>query len=248
MASRIATRTKRRASGLFTLLGLLAPLFLAPYVLAQEPPSLIPPAPGERGGWFVGGLGGGLSFRGDLDGKLVLGDATKVFFIPSPERGTGFGLGLGRLEKKGLWSVAFFRSPHRVTFRGGSSDSTFSAVLLDGKAFFVPRSPFTPFVHLGIVLPWLAVRGGSTLNGAPRDVTYLGVGVTTGAGFLLKFGRRAFVSAGYMARWMAFLYAKGEGSKGRDVQNLYIDQTGPRQHDFLRSRALGWEVSFGIRL
>jgi len=239
---------RRRVPGLFTLLCLFATFSLTPYIIGQEPPSLIPPASGERGGWFLGGLGGGLSFRGDLDGKLVLGDATKVFFIPSPERGTGFGLSLGRMEKKGLWSVSYFRSAHRVSFRGGLSDSSFNAVLVDGRAHFFPRSPFMPYVHVGIVLPWLAVRNGSTLNGAPRGATYLGLGVTTGAGFLVKFGRIAFLSAGYLARWLAFLYAKGEGSKGRDVQNLYIDQTGPRQHDFLRARASGWEVSLGFRL
>ena len=215
--------------------------------MGQTPPSLIPTAPGG-GSWYLGGLAGGLSFRGDLDGKLVLGDASKVFFIPSPERGTGFGLSVGRLEKKGLWSVSFFRSVHRVSFRGGTSASTFNAVLIDGRAYFLPRSPATPYIHVGIVLPWLAVRNGSTLNGAPRDATYLGLGVTGGAGALVKLGRTAYVSAGYLARWLAFLYAKGEGSKGRDVQNLYVDQTGPRRHGFLSAWASGWEVSFGFRL
>ena len=156
----IANRTKRRAPGLFALLCLLAVFSLAPYVQGQEPPSLIPTVPGG-GSWFLGGLGGGLSFRGDLDGKLVLGDATKVFFIPSPARGTGFGLSVGRLEKKGLWSVSYFRSTHRVSFRGGSSDSTFNAVLVDGRAYFLPKSPFTPYIHVGIVLPWLAVQSGT---------------------------------------------------------------------------------------
>jgi hypothetical protein len=56
------------------------------------------------------------------------------------------------------------------------------------------------------------------------------------------------VSAGYLARWLAFLYAKGEGSKGRDVQNLYVDQTGPRRRGFLSEWASGWEVSLGFRI
>jgi len=247
MERMIAIGTRQRARGSFVLAFMLASLSIAPQVFGQTPPSLIPTEPGG-GRWFLGGLAGGLSFRGDLDGKLVLGDATKVFFIPSPERGTGLGLSVGRLEKKGLWSVSFFRSPHRVSFRGGTSASTFNAVLIDGRAYFLPRSPATPYIHVGIVLPWLAVRNGSTLNGAPRDATYLGLGVTGGAGLLVKISRYAYVSAGYLARWLAFLYAKGEGSKGRDVQNLYVDQTGPRRHGFLSAWASGWEVSFGFRL
>lgn len=204
--------------------------------------------PWGPGGWFIGTSFDSQDFRGDFDGRLVLGDAKKVFFIPGPKRGAGLAFSLGRIDKRGLWAVSFLRSTHDVTFSGGKSEASFNVITLDAKAYVLPSSPVTPYLQIGLTVPWFRVRDGSTYVGEPRDATYLGLGVNGGLGLLVHVGSSVFISGGAVVRGLAFLYAYGEGSEGRDVQNLYVDQTGPRRKGFLKVYGLGWEAAIGFRI
>ncbi len=204
--------------------------------------------PWGPGSWFIGTSFDSQDFRGDFDGRLVLGDAKKVFFIPGPERGAGLAVSIGRMEKRGLWAVSYLRSTHDVSFRGGRSDASFNVITLDAKAYILPTSSVTPYIQVGLMVPWFRVRDGSTYVGEFRDATYLGLGVNGGLGLLLHIGRSLYVSGGAVARGLAFLYAYGEGSEGRDVQNLYVDQTGPLRKGFLKVYGLGWEAAIGFRI
>ena len=211
--------------------------------------SLDPPCgPWGPASWFIGTSFDSQDFRGDFDGRLVLGDAKKVFFIPGAERGAGLAFSIGRMDRRGLWSVSFLHSTHDVTFRGGRSDASFNVITLDAKAYVFPSSPVTPYVQVGLTVPWFRVRDGSTYIGEFRDATYLGLGINGGLGLLLHIGSSIYISGGALARGLAFLYAYGEGSEGRDVQNLHVDQTGPLRKGFLRVYGLGWEAAIGFRL
>lgn len=207
-----------------------------------------PCGPWGPGGWFMGTSLDSQDFRGDFDGRLVLGDAKKVFFIPGAKRGAGLALSIGRMDRRGLWAVSFLHSTHDVTFKGGSSDASFNVITLDAKAYVLPASPVTPYVQVGLTVPWFRVRDGSTYVGEPRDATYLGLGVNGGLGLLVHVGSSIYISGGALARGLAFLYAYGEGSEGRDVQNLHVDQTGPLRKGFLKVYGLGWEAGIGFRL
>jgi len=65
-----------------------------------------------------------------------------------------------------------------------------------------------------------------------------------GGGFLLPISPRIFLNAGALYRYTAYLYAKGPG-RGRDVTNLYIDQTGPRRDIFLKAPGLRFALGIG---
>jgi hypothetical protein len=246
--------TKRSVKRMLRPACLLLALGLAAFPTAargQERPVVsLDPACGPWGlaGWFIGTSVDSQDFRGDFDGRLVLGDAKKVFFIPGPERGAGLAFFFGRIHRRGLWALSFLRSTHDVTFRGGRSDASFNVIALDAKAYVLPASPVTPYVQVGLTVPWFRVRDGSTYVGELRDATYLGLGVNGGLGLLIHLGSSVYISGGAVARGLAFLYAYGEGSEGRDVQNLRVDQSGPLRKGFLKVYGLGWEVGIGFRI
>ena len=189
----------------------------------------------------------GASFRGDLDGRLVIGNDTKVFFVPKLSPRYGLGVSFGGMRKSGVWSISFARSVHGTTFQGQRSESSYNSIDVSGLAYLLQGRLVKPYFLLGFNLPWVSVRDGAEKDGVPSNATYLGAGVHTGGGLLVHVSPRVFISGGVMSKFIGLFYVNGPG-RSRDVTNLYINRTGPRREIFLRVFEYGLEFSVGFLL
>jgi len=183
------------------------------------------------------------SLEGDLDGKLVLGNYEKIFYIPRVRPSVGFSLSLGQFRKNGMWSVVYSMTPHHVSFLGAGHHSVSNVLEMVGRGYLLKKTALRPYVQLGFGPVWLHVSNGSFRGNTFHAANYLGLAVHGGGGFLVPIGSRIFLNAGAIYRYAAYMYAKGPG-RGRDVTNLYIDRTGPRRDIFLKSP--GFQFAFGI--
>ncbi|HOI45063.1 MAG TPA: hypothetical protein PLX50_05590 [Candidatus Aminicenantes bacterium] len=180
-------------------------------------------------------------FQGDLDGELVIGDPDRAYFIPRLSPHVGFGLSFGGMHKSGTWSVSVNRSVHSVRFQGVKSDCASNMLEVRGRGYLLKTTPIAPYLLLGFNVPWLKVRNGAIQGNARRDASYLGLGVTSGAGITARLGSRLSLNGGIVYRFMAYLYTSGAGNS-RDVTNLYVDRTGPKQKGFLKAVTRGLEL------
>jgi len=186
-----------------------------------------------------------LSIRGDLDGKMILGNLEKVFYIPKLSDGQGVSISYGRKRRRSLWEVFYLRTSHDTIFQDKTSKSYYNAIGIDGKIFLIAGSPFRPYLNIGFNVPWLIVKNGATLNESVKDAVYIGVGLNGGGGLLVHLNPKLFISAGVIYRIIGMLSTLGPG-KGRDFLDLYIDQWGPRMTKYLWSKGLTFEVSLGF--
>jgi hypothetical protein len=229
---------------LLVLLMLMQALSMA----AQGPPVIVPESQ-ERGAFFFEVTTQYLSFgHRDLDGKMVLGNAEQVFYIPRVRSSLGFGVGFGRRFRSGLWSVSYLVSGHDVSFQGRDGSAVSRLVQLNSRTFLLKTFPVRIFAHFGLNFPWLKVRNDvADKKGKIFDATYLGVGVNAGAGLLFPISSRMFFSGSFIYRFIGYLYARGP-VKGIDVTDLFDDVNGPRHHSFLRAPVLALELSLGYAL
>jgi hypothetical protein len=220
-------------------------LLLTIGILAQETANAVPPA-SESGSLFFEVTTQYLSFsHRDLDGKMVLGNAEQVFYIPRVKSSLGFGVGFGRRFRSGLWSFSYLVSGHDVTFQGRNGTAMSRLIQLNSRTFLLKTSAVNIFVHFGLNFPWLKVHNNAADKyGNIFDATYLGVGVNAGAGLLIPVSSRMFFSGSLIYRFSGYLYAKGPG-RGIDVTDLFDDRTGPRHRLYLRAPVLALELSLG---
>ena len=184
------------------------------------------------------------TLEGDLDGKLVLGNMEKVFYVPRLGAGLGLSVGYGQTRKNGLWMVNFTRSFHDASFHGLGSSASYNAIEFGAKGYLWTGWAVLPYVQVGFGLPWVHVPGAAERGGKIYAANYLGLSVNGGAGLLVPLGSRTFLTCGATYRYFAGMYAKGPG-RGRDVTNLYIDRTGPRREIFLKVPGLRIEIGIG---
>jgi hypothetical protein len=215
---------------------------------AQEVPLAGPPA-ADNGGLFFEVTTQYLSFgHRDLNGSMVLGNAEQVFFIPRVKSSLGFGVGIGRRYKTGLWSVSYLASGHDVTFQGRAGTAVSRLLQINSRTFLLKSPTASVFAHFGLNFPWLKVYADAAdKSGNVFDATYLGLGVNAGAGLLLPVSARMFFSGSLIYRFMGYLYAKGPG-RGIDVTDLFDDRSGPRHRLYLRAPVWALELSLGYTL
>ncbi len=226
----------------------LSLLLLASSLAAQEEPMVVP-EPQERGRFFFEATTQYLSFGDrDLNGRMVLGNADQVFFIPRVKPSLGFGFGFGRRFRSGLWSISYLVSGHDVSFQGQDGTAVARLLQVNSRTFLLRTFPLRPFVHFGLNFPWMLVRNNvADCSGKLHDATYLGVGVNGGIGLLAPVSSRMFFSASLIYRFIGFLYARGP-VKGIDVTDLFDDVTGVRHRWFLRAPVIALELSLGYEL
>jgi hypothetical protein len=215
---------------------------------AQEAPVVVP-EPQEKGAFFFEATAQYLSFNSrDLDGRMVLGNADQVFFIPKVKPSLGFGIGFGRRFRSGLWSISYLVSGHDVSFQGLESTAVSRLVQVNSRTFLLKTSPLRIFAHFGLNFPWLQVRNNvADRDGKKSDATYAGVGANAGIGLLTPVSSRMFFSASLIYRFVGYLYAYGP-VKGIDVTDLFDDVNGSRHRHFLKAPVLALELSLGYDL
>ncbi len=230
-------------------------LAAAAALAAAASPLLAQPGAYAPRGYYLGVAAHTLSFQGDLDGRLVLVNSLNRFNVPRLADGVGAGIFFGCDVRKGYWRVSYLKSLHRAAFAERSrADASWNTLALDGLGYLVPSWRVTPYVSVGIDVSWLnAAHGALTPGGslpAPRTTraeTFGGLGINGGFGVCARIGSNLFLMGGAVSRWTGLMYAYGEG-KGRDVANLYINDTGKLQPKFLRVLGLGVEIALGFRL
>lgn len=223
-------------------------VLLAPGARAQEePPDL--PRPQDKGAFFFEVTSQYLAFSaGDLDGSLVIGNADQVFAVPKVKPSLGFGIGLGRRFRSGVWAISYLVSGHDASMRTGDTTCVSRLLQVNSRTFLIRSSRLKPFVHVGLNFPWLRVRNGVAADDRRRhDAAYLGVGANLGAGLLSPISSRMFFSASLVYRFFGYLYAKGP-VKGIDVTDLFDDVDGPRHSRYLRAPGIALELSIGYEL
>lgn len=220
------------------------------WLVAQEEPAALPlPKPRDSGAFFFESTSQYLTFAaGDMDGKMVIGNADQVFFVPRIKPSLGFGIGFGRRFRSGLWAVSYLVSGHDATFQGRDGTAVSRQVQVDARTFLLKTSPLRLFLQFGLNFPWLRVRDNvADRDGRLHHATYAGVGANAGAGILAPVSSRMFFSAGLVYRFTGYLYAFGP-LKGIDVTDLYDDVNGPRHSRFLRAPVIALELSLGYEL
>ena len=234
------------AAALKGMLAFLALLLASPLAAQEGPP---PPCPGAGGAFFLEATSQYLSFQaGDLDGAAVLGNADQVFYVPRVKSSLGFGIGIGRRFRSGLWALSYLVSGHDASTRAGEATAVARQVQVNARTFLLRSTRLRPFLHFGLNFPWLRVRNGAAdATGKSFDATYAGVGANAGAGFMAPVSARMFFSASLLYRYVGYLYAFGP-VKGIDVTDLFDDVSGPRHRRYLRAPVIALELSLGYEL
>ncbi len=111
---------------------------------------------------------------------------------------------LGYRYRPASIEVSYERSSHTGTFMGAPVQSTFQAVNLDGRLFFLTRSPVQPYALLGASLPFFKVKGGSFLDPNTGDARYGGYGLNSEAGITFYVHHQFGISVGYNYRVLWF--------------------------------------------
>ncbi len=202
----------------------------------------------EPRAFFIGLNAAGMSFKGDLDGRLILWHFDKAFFIPALSKESLVGLSFGQQWASGAWEVAFSQASRVVPLSGERTGAVRLGLLeIRGKTLLIKPSPVHPCFFLGFGIPWMQVEDGARLGGTTQAASYIGLGVVLGGGVQADLGSRLFLSAGVSQRYLWLLYAWG-GGKGRDVSRLVSDQSGAEMRRPLRASGLSWEASIGVKL
>ncbi len=100
-------------------------------------------------GWYLS-LGGSLqSLTGDFDGETILVAPDDVFLVPQVDNGLGVGLKIGyRVERSSL-EFNIYRGVHDASWVGATGEAILSLWSLNFQYYFLPKSPFQPFLQLG---------------------------------------------------------------------------------------------------
>jgi len=101
------------------------------------------------------------SLDGDLDGKLLLGNYEKIFYITRLRPAVGFSLSLGQFRKNGMWSVVYSMTPHRASFLGAGHHSVSNMLEMVGRGYLINKGALRPYVQLGFGPAWLHVSNGA---------------------------------------------------------------------------------------
>lgn len=214
----------------------------------------VPPLKGDEGeeDWpgnrfYLGFYYHQLSFEGELDGELILGNYQRTFYIPKLRADQGLSLSFGQMRKKGMLEGYLLTSSHRAKMQDMTADASYTVLGMDAKIYLVSRLRIKPYLLSGINGTWVKVQDGARGDTGLVDATYWGIGINLGVGILAEISSNMFVSVGYTYRLMGLLYAFGVG-KGRDVMDLYVDRWGERRTSFLKALGKNFVVSIGLTI
>ena len=216
-----------RRSGLAALTTAIIFCFLSPALSANT----------CRDGTFLIFSGHSLDFRRDLASDLTLWHFEKAFYVPHLNRGWALAVGIGGKSYGGTWDVSYLHSSQSVSYQDGVRTAVFQALEISGRSFFLKKLFLHPYFLGGISIPFIHVRDGASYQGEALNASYFGAGLSVGTGVMLEIGPSLLLNVGATYRWLAFLYAYGEG-KGRDINHLTVGYLGPKLGRVLRTDTL----------
>lgn len=162
----------------------------------------------KQGGYV--GLSGFPNFTFDgetFDGQTLYReiDGDEMAILPRLNASKMFRGVLGYRGRQAAFEVSYERTHHNGTFADELPvDTTFQAVNLDGRFFFLSEKRVQPHVLVGASIPWLFIKDGSYLEPNLGDARWRGFGLNTEAGVTVFPHPRFGVSVGYSYRIMWF--------------------------------------------
>lgn len=193
----------------------VAPVFLFVTSLAtpawsqvEEVESPFPKGYAKQGG-FVGISGfpnftfDGKTFDGETLYKEV--DGEEMAILPRLNKQRMFRGVLGYRGRQAAVEFSYERTQHNGTFADEIPvDTTFQAINIDSKFFFLSEKRVQPHAAVGVSIPWLDIKDGSYLEPDLGDARWRGYGLNTEAGVTVFPTPRVGVSIGYTYRVMWF--------------------------------------------
>lgn len=162
----------------------------------------------KEGGYL--GVSGFPNFTFDgetFDGQTLYKeiDGEELAILPRLNASKMFRGVLGYRGRQAAFEVSYERTHHTGTFADELPvDTTFQAVNLDGRFFFLSEKRVQPHVLVGASIPWLFIKDGSYLEPTLGDARWRGFGLNTEAGVTVYPHPRFGVSVGYSYRVMWF--------------------------------------------
>jgi hypothetical protein len=154
----------------------------------------------------------GVTFDGQTAYKEV--DGEELAILPRLNKRNMFRGVLGYRGRQGAFEISYERAHHNGTFADEIPiDTTFQAVNIDGRFFFLSGKRVQPHVLVGGSIPWLFIKDGSYLEPDLGDARWRGFGLNTEAGVTVYPHPRVGVSVGYAYRVMWFDRMTGVSEK-----------------------------------
>lgn len=145
----------------------------------------------------------GNTFDGETLYKEV--DGEELAILPRLNKRNMFRGALGYRGRQAAFEVSYERTHHNGTFADEIPvDTTFQAVNVDGRFFFLSEKRVQPHVMVGASIPWLMIKDGSYLEPNLGDARWRGYGLNTEGGVTVFPHPRLGVSVGYAYRIMWF--------------------------------------------
>jgi hypothetical protein len=132
-------------------------------------------------------------------------DGEELAVLPRLNKQKMFRGALGYRGRQAAFEVSYERTHHDGTFADEVPiDTTFQAVNLDGRFYFLSEKRVQPHVAIGASIPWLFIKDGSYLEPMVGDARWRGYGLNTEVGATIFPHPRLGVSLGYTYRVMWF--------------------------------------------
>jgi opacity protein-like surface antigen len=153
----------------------------------------------------------GVTFDGETLYKEI--DGEELAILPKLDKRNMMRFLLGYRYRQASLEVSYERVRHHGSFVDFPVDTTFQAINVDGRLFFLTRSRIQPHLLVGGAYPWLNVKDGSYLEPNVGDASWNGYGVNTEAGVTVYPHPRVGLSVGYSYRMLWFDRMKGVSDK-----------------------------------
>lgn len=189
------------------------------------------PAPGfAKQGGFVGVsflpqfTFDGVTFDGETYYQEIGGE--EMMFLPRVDTQRMVRGILGYRARQASLEVSYERSKHFGTFVDVPLKTTFQAINVDGRLFFLPNSRVQPSVLVGGVYPMLTIEDGSFLIDRFANARFNGYGVNTEAGVTVYPLHKLGISVGYAYRVLWFDRVKGVSDKLFELKPKFRETSG----------------------
>jgi len=189
---------------------LVLPLFLA---TAAPAAAQAQTAGFAREGGFVGfTVLPGFTFDGNtFDGETVYQeiDGEELMFLPRLDKQPLIRGVLGYRARQVALEISYERTQHEGTFIDFPLDTTYQAVNVDARYYFLTERRIQPHALVGASFPWFTVKEGGFLDPDVGDARFRGYGLNTEAGVTVFPHRKFGIGIGYTYRVVWFDRATG---------------------------------------
>jgi hypothetical protein len=144
----------------------------------------------------------GVTFDGQTAYKEI--DGEELAILPRLDSRRMFRGAVGVRGRTAALEFSYERTHHNGSFADFPVDTTFQAINIDGRFFFLTKGRVQPHALVGASIPWLDIKDGSYLEPDLGDARWRGYGLNTEAGVTVYPHPRLGVSLGYSYRVMWF--------------------------------------------